>query len=52
VHALLASGLTPLGHTPGVHRGQVLPAARFIVLAVPSLAVVFYVAVVRRRRNR
>lgn len=52
MHILLASGLTPLGHTPGVHRGQVLPAARFIVLAVPCLAALFYFAVVRRRRDR
>ena len=31
------------------HRGAVLPAARVVVLAVPLLALSFYVFVVRRR---
>ena len=52
MHSLIASGLIPLGHLPGVHAGQPLPAARVVVLAVPALAVVFYFAVVRRRRDR
>ncbi|HET8989903.1 MAG TPA: hypothetical protein VFN59_02235 [Acidimicrobiales bacterium] len=52
MHSLVATGLIPLGHLPGVHAGQALPAARVVVLAVPALAAVFYFAVVRRRRNR
>jgi hypothetical protein len=35
-----------------VHRGAVLPEGRFVVLAVPSLALLFYLLVVRRRRDR
>ncbi|MBW4030697.1 MAG: hypothetical protein HIU57_08545 [Acidobacteria bacterium] len=34
-----------------VHRGVALPAARFVVLAVPIAALVFYVFVVRTRRK-
>ncbi len=52
MHLLIASGLIPLGHFPGVHAGQALPAARVVVLAVPALAAVFYFTVVRRRRDR
>ncbi len=52
MHPLLASGLVPLGHLPGVHVGQALPAARVVVLAVPALAALFYFTVVRRRRDR
>ncbi|HEV3268593.1 MAG TPA: hypothetical protein VGZ68_09355 [Acidimicrobiales bacterium] len=33
-----------------VHRGAVLPEGRFVVLAVPAAALLFYVLVVRRRR--
>lgn len=32
-----------------VHRGAALPAARFVVLAVPIAALIFYVFVVRTR---
>jgi len=35
-----------------VHRGAVLPEGRFVVLAVPALALLFYLLVVRRRRDR
>lgn len=48
----LAAGLTPLGQTPGVHEGQVLPVARVIVVAVPVMALCFYVFVVRRNRGQ
>lgn len=48
----LIANLTPLGQTPGVHRGQVLPIARAIVVAVPTLALCFYVFVVRRHRDQ
>jgi len=34
-----------------VHRGAVLPEGRFVVLAVPLGALVFYLLVVRRRRD-
>ncbi|MBU6514306.1 MAG: hypothetical protein KGL23_01190 [Acidobacteriota bacterium] len=34
-----------------VHRGVPLPAARFVVLAVPIAALAFYVFVVRTRRK-
>lgn len=51
VSSLLLASLTPLGHTPGVHNGQVLPIARAIVIAVPLLALSFYLFVVRRRRD-
>ena len=52
MHLLLGIHLVPLGHLPGVHAGQALPAARVVVLAVPTLAALFYFAVVRRRRDR
>ncbi len=52
MHPLLAAGLVRLGHLPGVHAGQALPAARVVVLAVPALAALFYLSVVRRRRDR
>ena len=52
MHSLVATGLIPLGHLPGVHAGQALPAARVVVLAVPALAALFYFTVVRRRRDR
>ncbi|HEY5104330.1 MAG TPA: hypothetical protein VII65_04720 [Acidimicrobiales bacterium] len=35
-----------------VHRGAVLPAARFVVVAVPCLALLFYLLVVRRHRGQ
>lgn len=35
-----------------VHRGVVLPEGRIIVVAVPLLALVFYLVVVRRNRDR
>ena len=34
-----------------VHRGAVLPAARFVVIAVPCMALIFYLLVVRRHRD-
>jgi hypothetical protein len=34
-----------------VHRGAVLPAARVVIIAVPMLALCFYVFVVRTRRK-
>lgn len=34
-----------------VHRGAVLPAARFVIILVPTLALCFYVFVVRTRRK-
>lgn len=34
-----------------VHRGVALPAARFILLVVPMLALSFYVFVVRARKR-
>jgi len=35
-----------------VHRGAVLPAAKFVVIAVPCAALLFYLLVVRRHRGR
>ncbi|HVB51036.1 MAG TPA: hypothetical protein VND89_04765 [Acidimicrobiales bacterium] len=35
-----------------VHGGQVLPAARFVVIAVPCAALLFYLLVVRRHRGQ
>jgi hypothetical protein len=34
-----------------VHRGAALPAARFVIILVPTLALCFYVFVVRTRRK-
>lgn len=34
------------------HRGAVLPAARVVVLAIPTLAIAFYWTFVVRRRGR
>jgi len=47
---LLASSTTT---TFNVHRGAVLPAARFVVILIPSLALtVFWFLVVRPNRNK
>ncbi|MHB1209952.1 MAG: hypothetical protein ACYC1I_09640 [Acidimicrobiales bacterium] len=45
----MASSTTP--PLFNVHRGQALPAARFIVVFVPLMALLFYWSVVRRKRK-
>jgi len=47
VLAALATGVSVVD----LHKGAVLPEGRFIVLAVPCLALLFYLLVVRRRRD-
>lgn len=46
-HQLLALTTTT---NPIVHRGAVLPVARFVVLLVPTGAALFYFLVVRKRK--
>ncbi|MGA7833993.1 MAG: hypothetical protein WCA31_02180 [Acidimicrobiales bacterium] len=46
------SGAALVAASTKVHRGAVLPAARFIVIAVPLGALLFYLLVVRRGRGR
>ncbi|MHB8379361.1 MAG: hypothetical protein ACYDB2_05510 [Acidimicrobiales bacterium] len=49
----MSSWLSALATTIlNVHRGVVLPEGQFVVLAVPTLALLFYLLVVRRRRDR
>jgi hypothetical protein len=43
--------LTTTTTVVNVHRGAVLPEGRFVVLAVPFMALLFYLLVVRRRRD-
>ncbi|HEV3188168.1 MAG TPA: hypothetical protein VGZ04_08985 [Acidimicrobiales bacterium] len=47
----LLTALTTTTTVVNVHRGAVLPEGRFVVLAVPALALLFYLLVVRRRRG-
>ncbi|HVA53551.1 MAG TPA: hypothetical protein VNF05_08550 [Acidimicrobiales bacterium] len=44
--------LTTTSTLVNVHKGAVLPEGRFVVVAVPSMALLFYLLVVRRRRDR
>jgi hypothetical protein len=46
------AALTTTTTVVNVHRGAVLPEGRFVVLAVPLLALTFYLLVVRRRRDQ
>jgi hypothetical protein len=46
--AALAAGTSVVN----VHKGAVLPEGRFVVVAVPFAALLFYLLVVRRRRDR
>ena len=46
---LMASSTTPTLFN--VHRGVALPAARVVVLLVPTMALLFYWSVVRRKRK-
>jgi len=50
MNSVLAA-LTTTTTVVNVHRGAVLPEGRFVVLAVPALALLFYLLVVRRRRE-
>jgi hypothetical protein len=44
--------LTAAASPVDVHKGAVLPEGRFVVIAVPLLALAFYLFVVRRKRDR
>ena len=48
MHFILAATTTT---NPSVHKGAVLPAARFIVVAVPLAAMSAYLFFVARRRG-
>jgi hypothetical protein len=45
--AALTTTTTPVN----VHKGAILPEGRFVVVAVPFMALLFYLLVVRRRRD-
>jgi hypothetical protein len=49
-HDLLAASSTT-STLFNVHRGAALPAARFVVVSVPLMALLFYWSVVRRKRK-
>jgi len=48
----LVAALAASTSVVNVHKGAVLPEGRFVVVAVPFAALLFYLLVVRRRRDR